>query len=390
MLPGPPTAQRKWRDGSSYSPDFLAAYSLYRSGLAAAKTSDQASVLTAAAGELEALLSKHQVSKETFFILSSIYTQTGDNAKLKAVQDKYGPTIATSSWRVDTELVSPEELAGVAALSATTSSSSTSKPEGGLENSIRIQNLNPTTGQPQLTLGATLKIANKFALVIGVRNSRLPGNLDYANDDAIRVRDALKSSAGYPEDHIDVLTDPTAATILEHAKALSAKMPESSTLCVFYTGVATNIGGLDYLAGTDATSLQSETGLIKKSDLFGDFFSKGTHIFAFFQVDRSIVGPNGIGFGSEQSYVGSISQMQATTPGDAVYPTYRNGKMTGLFADAFTQTLVDLQSNKLPILEFGWQLFYHMRRGDTGISGGSSHQTCTLPHLNNLATDAQF
>jgi hypothetical protein len=390
ILPGPPTLQRRWRDGAPYSPNFLAAYSEYRLGLASVKADQQPALLNTAAGELESLLAKHQVSRLNFYILTNIYQRLGDQNRLKALQDKYGAMNA--SWKVDTEVVAPEELAAVQALSPTTPSEAKQVTGSNSEGTISAQNVNPTTGQPVNStvspLGSVAKLPNKYALVIGVNNSRLQGNLDFSGTDAIRVRDSLVNYAGYTDTNVDLLVDVPASKILARAQALAARMPEAATLCIYFSGSATNIGGVDYLGAIDSPNLVDTSHLVRKSELFAQFLPKGSHVFAFFQVDRSASSESA--FGSEQTFLGSISQMQATTTGDPVFSTYRNGKLTGLFTDAFTQTLLDLQSNRVPILEFGWQLFYHIRRGDTGLSGGSSHQTPTLPHLNNLASDAQF
>jgi hypothetical protein len=82
--------------------------------------------------------------------------------------------------------------------------------------------------------------------------------------------------------------------------------------------------------------------------------------------------------------------MQATIPGDVVYSYIKNSKKVGLFTSAIIRVMNEQRSNQLPILDFGWQVFNKMRRGDTGTTGGSSRQACTLPVLTNLASDARF
>jgi hypothetical protein len=52
--------------------------------------------------------------------------------------------------------------------------------------------------------------------------------------------------------------------------------------------------------------------------------------------------------------------------------------------------LAEIRSNQIPIQEFGWQVFYRMRRAGTGNFGGGSNQTCTLPVLINIGSDAKF
>src|SRR4051794_37002908 len=57
-LPGPVSERRQWRNGSPYSPNFLAAYSEYRIGITTAKPEDAKPALETAAGEFETLLNK--------------------------------------------------------------------------------------------------------------------------------------------------------------------------------------------------------------------------------------------------------------------------------------------------------------------------------------------
>jgi len=396
MLPGPPTERKQWRDGAPYSPNFLAAYCLYREGLAATNTTDQNKMLGDAAKEFEAIMAKHQQGREAYFLLSTIYGKLDQSAPLQALQTKYSATIATSHWKVDTEIMRPEELSQIQSLLENVGPAS----QGGVstvpqstQGSIPANQVNPITGQPTRVVGpvgTVIQLPDKFALVIGVNDPNLKGNLDYSDFDAERVRDALEHSAGYLHANIDTLTDPTADQILARARALAGRMPDSATLCIFYSGVGANINGADYLAGSDAGSLDSPSGMVKKSDLFGQFLTKSAHVFSFFQVDRSIGGTDNPFFGSDRLFEGSVAQQEATIAGFPVYSTYRNGKKTGLYTNAFVETLNDFQSNRIPILEFGWQVFNRIRRGDTGGTGGGSPQTPSLPVLSNLSSDAQF
>jgi hypothetical protein len=116
--------------------------------------------------------------------------------------------------------------------------------------------------------------------------------------------------------------------------------------------------------------------------------AKGARVFSFFQANRSI--NEGRYFGSEVPMVGSIAQVQATLPGESISAIMSNGRQTGIFTNAFVEVLQDLKSNRIPILEFGWQVFYKIRRGNTGTTGGGSRQTPTLPVLTNVASDARF
>jgi hypothetical protein len=128
--------------------------------------------------------------------------------------------------------------------------------------------------------------------------------------------------------------------------------------------------------------------MVAKMELYRLFMAKGARIFAFFQVNRTVA--NGRYFGMEVPLVGSMAQCQATIPGDTVQSFVRNGKTRGVYTDALAATLGEFRSNRVPIQEFGWQVFYRIRRGDSGSMGGGSRQTPTLPVLTNLASDARF
>jgi hypothetical protein len=397
VLPGPPTSRSEWRNGAPYSPNFLAAYSGYKLALITADQDTRAKLLNTSAGEFEVLLAKNQISKETYYTLTTIYTRLGDEAKLNRLVQRYGAVWKTASWKVDTEVVAPEELASIA--SATTgvqnpqnpNTSSTLPTQSGAATGV-AQTV--PAGSPQalsglgVGTGVVPQLPNKYALVIGIRTPKLADNLTYAADDAFRIRDGLINSAGYEGSNVETITDGKADEVMARAKALAARITNGATVLIFFTGVGENVEGKDYLAGSDTASPTDTSTMVSKIDLYGQFLPKSAHIFAFFQSSRK--GEPGAQFGDEIPFVGAIAQMQSTTPGSPVYGTYRNGKQTGLFADAFDETLADLQSNRLPILEFAWQVFYRMRRGDSGQTGGASLQTCTLPYMNILASDATF
>jgi len=95
-------------------------------------------------------------------------------------------------------------------------------------------------------------------------------------------------------------------------------------------------------------------------------------------------------FGQEVLQLGSISQMQGTIPGGEVRSKMKGGKMIGLFTEAMTLVMNDFHSNKIPVMEFGWQVFDRIKRGDTGTLSGGATQVPTLPILTNMAPDARF
>jgi hypothetical protein len=380
-LPGPATERRQWREGAPYSPNFLAAYALYRQGIA--KSGDaQSEDLRAAAKEFEALLSKGQYSRETFYFLNTIYDRTADTANRISIEERFAKSQDKLKWRVDTEVVSPEEIAAIGAVT----------PAGNTSVTIRASDLRPGTGDPAAAAvapGRVAPVSTKFALIVGNSASNLPGAaMPFAGDDAQRIREAIVANAGYPAENIELVLNGTAQQIATSAKALADRVPQDATVLIYFTGAGTNVGGKDYLAGVDTDNASNTASMLSKADLFQPFMAKGARVFSFFQANRSI--NEGRYFGSEVPMVGSIAQVQATLPGESISAIMSNGRQTGIFTNAFVEVLQDLKSNRIPILEFGWQVFYKIRRGNTGTTGGGSRQTPTLPVLTNVASDARF
>lgn len=389
-LPGPVTDPRRWRNGAPYSPNFGAAYALYRRATA---SSDQASMMTdlkTAAGEWEALLAKGQNSRETFYFLGQAYTQLRDVEGTQRLEQRLQALSGKFTWKVDSELLAPEENAAI--MNASSGSASIpATPINPTDPSTTPGQATPgqAASNPTTLAGRVQPVATKFALVIGNSESRIPdGVVPFAASDALVVREALVTHAGYPEANVDVVQNSTAAQIMTSAKALADRMPDGATLLIYFTGNGFNLDGKDFLAGVD-TELTSDTStMVAKAELYQVFMGKGARIFAFFQVNRPIVA--GRYFGQEVPRVGMIAQTQASVPGEPVYGTVRQGQLTGLYTQAFTSVLAEFRSNRVPVTEFGWQVFYRIRRGDTGETGGSSNQTPTLPVLTNMASDARF
>lgn len=412
-LPGPITERRQWRDGAPYSPNFLAAYAAFRSANAAKQSEAQVAMLHTVSEELQVLIDKGEVSAPTLYYLNAAYTRLGDSEKAQALVAKTTQPDFKMDWRVDTEVVDPQELAQINALvtqvqqtqSQAQAQASAGKP--GQTKISRPKQSAPGTvqaGQQPLSgpeggagaaiisssiIGPVPQNPNKFALLIGNSDTRIQDQaVPFASDDAQRMRETLINSAGYLDSNVDLILNGTADQIMASAKAMADRVSQDSTVFIYFSGVGTNIDGKDFLAGVEAEALDSSSGLVAKSDLYRLFMLKGAHIFAFFQADRPIVA--GRFFGMEVPLVGSIAQSEATLPGDKVSAWVRNGKQIGVYTDALAGVLTDLRSNKVPINEFGWQVFYRIRRGDTGTTGGGSRQTPTLPVLTNMAADARF
>jgi len=247
----------------------------------------------------------------------------------------------------------------------------------------------PTTLKTANTTFAVPTIDTKYALIIGNSHSKMDGGeMSFAGDDAQLMRQSLVQSAGYLDQNIELVIDATSAQIAATVNALASRVADKGTVFIYFSGVGANIDGKDYLAGVDTDVSNDSSTMIPKDDIYKAFMLKGARIYAFYQCNRPIV--DGHFFGSEIPQVGCISQMEATLPGQSVYGINTGGKLVGLFTNGFADTLRDIRSNQTPILDFGWQLFYNLRRGDTGQEGGSSNQSPSLPVLTNMASDARF
>lgn len=388
LLPGPPTAQKRWRDGAPYSPNFLAAYAGYREAISMKEVDGQMSMLNQVASEFETLLAKNQVSKESYFVLSTIYGRLNDQARLAKLKEKYAKLVTASKWKVDSDVIAPEEMAAMSGNNFADTADSTIAPTSSASLNSTTPEASSASSSAGSPPGAVPIIPTKFALIVGNQTPKLGGGLPFAVEDATRVRDALVNYAGYDQANTVLLLNVRGDEILSRAKAMATKIPDGATVLIYFAGIGQNVSGRDYLAGSD-TSLEGDTStMVAKLDLYSALLPKGPHIFAFFEANRQSSSESY--FGSEVPIYGSISQMQGTIAGENVLSNYVSGKLVGIYANAFVTALSELKSNKMPILEFAWQVFNRMRRGDSGTSGGSSHQVCTLPYLNNLASDSRF
>lgn len=383
FLPGPASERKKWRNGAPYSPNFSAAYCSYRLAFATNDPPQRSAHFKVAAAEFETLIAKGQLSYETFYFLNACFAALGDTAKRLALDEKFAASAGKITWKVDTEIVSPEELAMIA------------QTVGGGQPSDPGATTTPVgtgpggTGTPPAAGTRVPPIATKYALIVGNSESKLEGlGVPFSADDAQVMREALILNAGYLPENVDLVVNATSAQLNASAKALADRLPDGATLFIYFSGVGVNVGGKDYLAGVDTTNPADTSSMTSKTELYEMFMGKGARVFAFFQAHRPISA--GRYFGMEVPMVGAIAQTQATMPGQNVYSAVRNGKAVGLFTASITSVLNDLRANRIPILEFGWQVFYSIRNAGTGSLGGSSRQTPTLPVLTNLASDARF
>jgi hypothetical protein len=393
-LPGPVTDRKQWRNGAPYSPNFLAAYSEYRIGVGSAKPEDGRSALQTAAAEFETLLGKGQTSRESFFFLNQIYTRLGDTAKRLDLESRY--KTAKLNFRVDDEVIAPEELA---TMTGVPSPGKNGAKGTGPEVKIVRPGQAPVPGNNVFAGGATIgtgpavgpvpPIVTKFALVIGNPTTLLKqGAVPFASDDAQSMREALVTHAGYPEANVDLVLNASKEQIMAAATALASRVPEEGTVLIFFAGNGVNIDGKDYLAGVDTATDTDPSTMVAKSDLYQLFNAKAARIFSFYEVPRTVT--NGVYFGKEIPLVGSVAQLQSTIPGGTVSSEIHNGHPSGIFTDAIVSALQDIRSNRIPIMEFGWQVFNRSRGGGGGASGNGARQIPTLPVLTHMSDQDRF
>jgi hypothetical protein len=111
-------------------------------------------------------------------------------------------------------------------------------------------------------------------------------------------------------------------------------------------------------------------------------------IFAFFEVPRPMA--EGTYFGKEIPLVGAIAQVQSTIPGGTIYSQTHNGRQIGIFADAIVSALQDIRASRIPIMEFGWQVFNRARGGGATTTGAGARQIPTLPVLTHMSDQDRF
>ncbi|MFY9234664.1 MAG: caspase family protein [Fimbriimonadaceae bacterium] len=389
-LPGPATELRQWRDGAPYSPNFLAAYAQYRMALESSGD-EMAAGLRVAGAEFEALIAEGQISREAAYFGIQSYSRLADSAGRQRIENAVMSSGSKTVWQVDRAPIAPEEKAEI---DRTFSGGSNTVKAGGGGGVVTKPPAGGGTGAgaPILStvVGRVPVIPNKYALIIANAESRMPdGAVPFAIEDANVVKDALIQNGGYAEQNIVVIANATAAQMLSAAQALGEKVvSDVDTVLIYFAGAGANIDGKDYLAGIDS-QMSTEAGtMLAKMDLFMPFISKGANIFAFFESGRPM--RNGTCFGGEIPMFGKTAQIFATIRGEQVQSSVREGKAIGVFADSFAAVLQELKSNRVPVLEFGWQVFYRMRRGTTGTLGGGRSQIPTLPLLSNMASNAGF
>ncbi len=252
---------------------------------------------------------------------------------------------------------------------------------------VRIKT--PTSTAPATDPLKVEPVPTKFALIIGNGEGRVANATPaFGAADAQLIREKLLQNCGYIETNIDMVVNASAEQMRKSAQALADRLTADATVFIYFAGAGTNIDGSDWLMGVDTELTTDTSTMIAKAEIYKMFMAKGARIFAFYQANRPIVA--GRYFGMEVPLVGAISQMQATIPGSNVNSVVVNGQNLGLFSYAVGAALMDFHSNKIPILEFAWQVFDKIRGADSGTQPGGSIQVPTLPVITNMASDARF
>lgn len=372
-LPGPVTERRTWRNGAPYSANFAAAYSGIKvaNGLADA---EKKVLLTTVGEEFESLLKKGQHSPETYYFLAQTYASLRDVAKQQDLQTRFQSMGDKLTWKIDSEILTPEDKAAMGQVSGSNSGSGpmTTNPGGG-------------TGP----MVPPVALQNKFGLLIGNSETQIEKlKVPFAANDVLLLREKLVQFSGYQESNIDVVQNTSSAQMRATAQALADRVPVGSTIFLYFSGPGVNLDGKDFLAGVEAKNETDSASMVAKSELYTMFMKKGCKIFTFYQCNRPIT--NGRYFGQETPMVGAIAQTQATIPNGRVSGIVRNGAEVGLFTDALAGVLGEFKSNQVPLTEFAWRVFNWMRGGKEGESGSGSEQTMTLPVIVNMLSDERF
>lgn len=386
-LPGPVTDPVRWRDGSPYSPNFGIAYCTYK--LAVASPEDQrGTYLSEAATGFETLLAKNQAAPATFYFLNEVYTMSKQLDKQRGLEEKMAQAGA-SGWKVDSSIMSPEEVATVNAASAATTGGATGAGVVGAGPVVTVVNANAAnTGASTTSIAGRVPVVpNKFALIIGNSTTQMTsGGLPFAASDAMAVRDAIVQHAGYDERNVDIVQDGSADQMMAVAKALAERMPADGTVLIYFSGIGVHVDGSDYFAGIDASMATDTNKMVAKSALYKVFRDKGASIFCFSQANRPTVGGNY--FGREVPITGMVAQCQATSPDGKIYSTSAGGKLIGVYTKAFIDTLATFRSNRVPVTEFSWNVFQVMQGGPANPGGGE--QIPSLPTIRYMDRDASF
>ncbi|MER3466274.1 MAG: hypothetical protein C4340_03785 [Armatimonadota bacterium] len=362
------TTRTVWRNGTPYSPNFAVAYCSFKLAAGAETEEARKAHLAAAIEGFEKLLAGGKASVESMVLLASTYAAAGNMEQASRVQRALTEMDLSKAFRVDREMLDPGDLGVISGTAGPGSQPGRSDPL-----------LLPSR------FGLVPLLDFKFALLIG--NPQNDGS-DFGIQDVDLLKEALIKHAGYPAENIVVLKNADVATIRREAEALAARIPESGTVFLFFSG-----GGFydesqkkDLLKGTDSQAGRVET-MLGKVDLYRIFMSKGATIFAFFQVDRPM-SLNGGYFGREVPTLGRIAQCHGTMPGENVHGVFFEGKQYGVYTRAMVLALEELHSNQIQVDEFCWQVFDRIRSGVGAGVGGV--QVPTLPVVVGMTPSARF
>lgn len=396
-LPGPVTEPRVWRGGAPYSPNFGMAYAAYRLAIESQDDDARTQWLQTAQSEFEELVAKNQLSRETLYFLSQIYSALRNVQGQNNLQE-IGRRAGAGEWRVDTAFITPEEramigrsdvIAGTDPATGATQTGTSIEVRAGQEHTVVMTGGSDPGTAPTALVGSVPALLNKFAIVIGNSSSRGAGEpVTFAAQNAMLIRESLIMHAGYDETNVILLTDATAQEMRNAFAALAERVPEDATVLIYFAGIGLNVGGRDYLAGIDAEFSTDTDGMVPKSEVYQKFLAQGSRVFAFFECSRPNVG--GYTFGTEVPMVGRVSQAHATIMGSGIFSLVSGGVEYGIYAKAMADTMAGLRVNRIPVEDFMWQVFSRMQGGDGFRSGSGSSQTPTLPVVINMERNARF
>ena len=149
-LAGPVTERKQWRGGSPYSANFAAAYAGLKQSFAVRDETERTALLKQVASEFEELLKKKQNSKETFYFLNIAYSTLSDREGLDQLDAQFTKVRKKLNWKIDAELIGPEDMAAIEDLAKV--DASTTRSTAAIDLKTQTNPTNPTApAKPEKT-----------------------------------------------------------------------------------------------------------------------------------------------------------------------------------------------------------------------------------------------
>lgn len=351
--------RRPWRDGAPYSPNFAAAYCAFKMAANSANPDERKALLSKAIGEFRALIDKGQVSAESLLFLAAALNADNRAQDASEVQERLAQLDLAKAFKVDREVIEFDDMRILGGVLRGTGDVDTSR--------ITL----PGADNP---MGIVPALDHKYALLIGITDGGFP----FAEADVELLKNALVRHAGYSEQRVTTLVNPSPSDFTGATKALADALPDGGTVFIYFTGPARLSA-----EGRDEIGLAGDA-WVSKHELYSSFVPKGANIFVFFQVDRKFSNTGQV-FGWDLPQVGKIAQSMGAAPGEVCNQVAYEGRMHGAYTVGIAQVLAKMRNNRIAIGEFVWAVFDAVRKG----TGGGA-QTPTLPIYIGMTSTSRF